>query len=56
MSEKNQDAKIAQLEARIARLEALLKVQPPPAEFYYKIPVRKIYKSYPVYAAGNDRQ
>ena len=30
MSEKNQDAKIAQLEARIARLEALLKVQPPP--------------------------
>ena len=24
-------------------------VEPPPAEFYYKIPVRKIYESYPVY-------
>ncbi len=28
---------------------ASFEVKPPPAEFYYKIPVRKIYKSYPVY-------
>ena len=28
---------------------ASFKVQPPPADFYYEIPVRKIYKSYPVY-------
>ena len=24
-------------------------IEPPPAEFYYEIPVQKIYKSYPVY-------
>jgi len=33
---------------------ASFEVQPPPAEFYYKIPVRKIYKSYPVYAPGHQ--
>lgn len=28
---------------------ASVEVEPPPADFYYELPVRKIYKSYPVY-------
>lgn len=46
------DAAMATLEVPLAEASASPKF--PPADYYYRIPVRPIYKSYPVYAPGRE--
>ena len=46
------DAAMAAHEVPLAEAAASPKF--PPAEYYYRIPVRPIYKSYPVYAPGHE--
>jgi hypothetical protein len=46
------DAAMATLELPLAEASASPKF--PPAYYYYRVPVRPIYKSYPVYAPGRE--
>ena len=46
------DAAMATVELPLAEASASPKF--PPADYYYRIPVRPIYKSYPVYAPGHE--
>jgi mono/diheme cytochrome c family protein len=46
------DAAMATMEVPLAEASASPKF--PPADYYYRIPVRPIYKSYPAYAPGHE--
>src|SRR5579864_3469745 len=46
------DAAMVTLEVPLAEAAASPKF--PPADYYYRIPVRPIYKSYPAYAPGHE--
>src|ERR1700704_6126669 len=47
------DALLATLEIPVASLGAGKKKHVP-SEYYYRVPIRPVYKTYPVYAPGRD--